>query len=183
MIGLPAAVLDPSGGVICANNLIQTLKNHISWITANRIALTDPGADLMLREGLALARQQRNSGGRSFPMRESTERGAAIVHLIPVVKGAHDLFEGGITVMVVTPLTTGSAPEADMLQGLFDLTPAESKVASSIGKGLTLEQIAKARNCSVETVRSQVKSVFAKTNTARQSEIASLLAGIPKIPL
>jgi hypothetical protein len=54
--------------------------------------------------------------------------------------------------------------------------------ARAITQGKTTEQIAAAAGVSCETVRSQVKAVLAKTGTARQAEVAALLAGLPKRP-
>jgi DNA-binding CsgD family transcriptional regulator len=61
---------------------------------------------------------------------------------------------------------------------LFDLTPAEARVARSIASGKTIESIATDGGVSRETVRSHVRSVLAKTGCDRQAEIVALLTGI-----
>jgi DNA-binding CsgD family transcriptional regulator len=64
-----------------------------------------------------------------------------------------------------------------VLQGLFDLTPAEARVARAFGEAQTMEVFAKTVGVSLETVRSQLKSVLAKTGLSRQQELVHLLAG------
>jgi DNA-binding CsgD family transcriptional regulator len=66
-----------------------------------------------------------------------------------------------------------------MVAAAFDLTPAESQLAVSLAKGMSVNEVAIARGVSIETVRSQVKSIFAKTGTSQQSDLVSLLATLP----
>lgn len=70
------------------------------------------------------------------------------------------------------------APSVDpgLLQGLFDLTPAEARIAKGIVGGQSLKKVASAHGISGETARSQLKSVLAKTGTHRQSEFVALIA-------
>ncbi len=66
----------------------------------------------------------------------------------------------------------------------FDLTKAESLVCRHMVDGLTDFHIAERRSVSVETVRSQVKSIYRKTNTARRAELIRLTLSItPPIEL
>jgi len=61
---------------------------------------------------------------------------------------------------------------------LYHLSPAEAKLAVILAEGRSPEQAAERLQVSINTVRSQLKSVFAKTSTSRQSElVANLLRG------
>ena len=105
-----------------------------------------------------------------------------IVHLVPIRGAAHDVFAQAIAILIVTPVVQAEVPTPELLQGLFDLTPAEARVARGIGEGRTVETIAAAFGISRETVRNQLKAVMAKTGLRRQVELAGLLAG-NKLPL
>ena len=59
---------------------------------------------------------------------------------------------------------------------MFGLSPAEARVASGIAGRQTLEAIARDFGISRETVRSQLKTVFAKTGAKRQLDLAVLLS-------
>lgn len=60
------------------------------------------------------------------------------------------------------------------------MTEAEAKIAIGIGNGLSVEELALKNGITVLTVRSQLKSVFAKTDTHRQNELASLIGQLPR---
>ena len=62
-------------------------------------------------------------------------------------------------------------------QGLFDLTPTEAKVARLVANCRTVKDIARSTGVTEETIRKQLKTVFAKTGVSRQVELATLLGG------
>jgi DNA-binding CsgD family transcriptional regulator len=68
-----------------------------------------------------------------------------------------------------------------LLNGLFDLSAAEIRVANGLLQGKTIEDLATNFGLSRETIRTQVKAVLNKTGTARQSDLVSLLAKV-KVP-
>ena len=80
--------------------------------------------------------------------------------------------------MLVTPVEIADVPSATVVQGLFDLTPAEAKVARGLASGLTVHDIAGTHGTSATTVRNQVRAVFAKTGMHRQADLVGLLRGI-----
>ncbi|HUG37180.1 MAG TPA: LuxR C-terminal-related transcriptional regulator, partial [Candidatus Limnocylindrales bacterium] len=65
---------------------------------------------------------------------------------------------------------------AGALTRLYQLTPAEASIAAGIAKGSRISAIALERGVSEQTVRSQIKSVFEKTDTTSQGELAAMLA-------
>ena len=80
-------------------------------------------------------------------------------------------------VLLIVTDVTRPAPASDLLAGLFDLTPAEARVARSLASGLTLEQIAKTHSVSINTARNQLASLFQKTGAQRQSQLVLLFSG------
>jgi DNA-binding CsgD family transcriptional regulator len=79
--------------------------------------------------------------------------------------------------------------ETEKLSGLFQiigniygLSPTELKIVSSLLENKSLENYANLANVSMNTVRSQLKSIFDKTNTHKQSELVSLINSL-LIPL
>ncbi len=63
----------------------------------------------------------------------------------------------------------------------FDLTRSEAEVTSHLAQGLSIEEIASRKGASISTVRTQIKSVFAKTGTKRQGELVSLVLNGPAL--
>ena len=64
------------------------------------------------------------------------------------------------------------------VQEAFGLTAAEVEIVRGVTLGLPLRDIALARGRSVETVRTQVRSVLAKTETHGQSELVRVVLGL-----
>lgn len=60
-----------------------------------------------------------------------------------------------------------------LLQRLFGLTIAESRVLEKLVAGLSPEEIADHHGVGIATVRTQLKALFAKTDTTRQSELVA----------
>jgi DNA-binding CsgD family transcriptional regulator len=58
----------------------------------------------------------------------------------------------------------------------YALTAAETRLAIELLEGNSLAQTAERHAVSIETVRAQLKSIFAKTATCRQSELLMLLS-------
>jgi DNA-binding CsgD family transcriptional regulator len=81
-------------------------------------------------------------------------------------------------VIVLVDLDDRSRPPEDTLRAIFGLTPAEAKLAQHLASGESVEQIASRLGIAYETARNQLKSVLAKTETHRQSNLVSLLARV-----
>lgn len=175
MIGLPAAVLDVRGKVLAANALIEAQKAHLVWLPKDRISLVDPAADALLQRAIGEAVAPTTASVRSFPSKGHGNK-PAIVHLIPAIGQARDLFGGGFAILILTSVASPGAPDSALLQGLFDLTPAEARVARAVAQQKTVTTIATELGVSRETIRTQVKSVLAKTGCARQADLVAILA-------
>ncbi|HMO49279.1 MAG TPA: LuxR C-terminal-related transcriptional regulator [Rubrivivax sp.] len=66
-----------------------------------------------------------------------------------------------------------------VVAAMYDLTPAEAKVAVAVAEGAEVSEIARSHGVAVATVRSQLHAVFAKMGISRQSEVVGALASIP----
>ncbi len=71
--------------------------------------------------------------------------------------------------------------DASLVAQAFDLTPAESRVGIQLAQGQTIEKIATNNGVSMATVRTQLKSLFAKTGTNRQADLVRLITTLPEI--
>lgn len=72
-------------------------------------------------------------------------------------------------------LTLLRKPKVLALAQLFKLTPAENRLAELLAQGLKPEDCADALCLSINTIRSQLRAIFRKTGTARQSELIGLI--------
>ncbi len=90
--------------------------------------------------------------------------------------GAETVLEprSSAVVMIYDPARPRMDPPR-ILRELYRLSEAELQVCWRLANGETLDEIAAAEGVSRETVRSQLKRVFAKTGTSRQSELVRLI--------
>jgi len=77
-------------------------------------------------------------------------------------------------VFVTDPERTPGSP-LHRLADLYGLTPAESRVAQKLMAGLSTQEVADQNAVSINTVRTQVKSLLSKTDCRRQSQLVRLL--------
>jgi PAS domain S-box-containing protein len=63
----------------------------------------------------------------------------------------------------------------EVVAKLFGLTFAEARVVAELVKGKRPQEVAEDLGVSLNTVRNQLKQIFSKTNTGRQSELISLV--------
>jgi DNA-binding CsgD family transcriptional regulator len=177
-LGLPGAVLRDGGRVLAVNAALERLMPSLFQDRRERLCLSDASADRLLEETLG---RRSLAGGpvsvNSIPVAATEEHPPMILHLLPICGVAHDLFSQATSLLVVTPVDRAVVPTAKVLQGLFDLTPAEARVARGISEAQTVEGLALTAGVSLETVRSQLKAVLSKTGLSRQQELISLLAG------
>jgi DNA-binding CsgD family transcriptional regulator len=96
---------------------------------------------------------------------------------VPVKGAAHDVFSSATAIVVVTPVVPKQVPTADVVQGLFDLTPAEAKLEALVAAGHPPRDAALRLNVSVGTARTTLKRVLAKTGVGRQADLVGLLRG------
>lgn len=79
-----------------------------------------------------------------------------------------------VIVVLFDPARPRVAPTA-VLRELYALSESEATVCWRIANGESLDEIAAAEQLSKETVRSQLKRVFAKTGAKRQAELMRLV--------
>lgn len=176
-VGLPAAALSRTGRLYVANPLLDALVPSVVVDSPSRMQFVDRDSDRLfhaqIRQTLVTSSQKL---GKTFPIRATDAHPAFVVHVLPVAGASHDIFSGSEWLVILVPVENAGAIPLDLLEGLFDLTTAEAKVANGILSGRSLDDIAAASGLSKETARTQLKGVFAKTATKRQAELVSLLS-------
>jgi DNA-binding CsgD family transcriptional regulator len=97
------------------------------------------------------------------------------------IKWSEDVhFDRGRTT-IKTPLAAVAMPQAppvELVQSLFDLTPAEARVARSLASGKTVNDIATDGGVLRNTILTQLRGVLEKTGCNRQADVVALLTTI-----
>lgn len=82
----------------------------------------------------------------------------------------------------LVPQPRQRVPGARQLAALFDLTPAEARLAQALAAGRTLAEAAADVGVKPSTVRTQLLGILAKTGTMRQQDLVALLTRLPVNP-
>ncbi len=82
----------------------------------------------------------------------------------------------------VTDPDRQSSSRAGVLSSLYQLTPAECRLADLLLQGNDLGEVAECLRITRGTARFMLKSIFRKTDTHRQSELTRFLLGLPNGP-
>jgi DNA-binding CsgD family transcriptional regulator len=89
--------------------------------------------------------------------------------------GALGAFAPAYAMLLVSDLNDRAVPAVEHLQAAFQLTLSEARLANALMERFNLVDVAAALNCTHETVRTQIKLVFAKTGTRNQAQLVDLL--------
>jgi len=184
LIDRPALSMSRAGLVIEMNRAAIDMFDADFRVRHNRLYMRDGKAsqalELMLwqrpADGEIKARSRGRVGNIIVARRES--KNPILIKVLPVHGAASTPFLGAHAVLTFRDLETELRPSLEILSEAFSLTAAEAKVASMIATGFSPEEIAGQLQVSRETVRNQIKAIFAKTATHRQSELAALVSRI-----
>lgn len=177
-LGLPAAVLTGGGRLCAANDLFANLSPAVVALHTGEVMLRDVRSARLFHAGLDELCGGTGSAVHSIPVRAGNRHGPLVLHLLPLHGVASNFFGEAEVLLVATAPVTVPAPSADLLNGLFDLSPAETRLVRHLARGTTVSEVASATGVSVATLRTQLSSIFAKTGTTRQAELLTLVAAI-----
>lgn len=82
--------------------------------------------------------------------------------------------DAAVAILIADP-DAGRIQDSEVLAALYSLTHSEAELVRLLSEGLSLEEVAERRGVSMNTARSHLKHVFAKTGTSRQGELLRLV--------
>ena len=175
-MGLPAAVLSLKGRVMIANALFEGLSSLFLPTAFGGMAIADAEANRLFQQAVVAARNDLEPTVRSIPVQGVKSRPPMVLHMLPLRRSAHEIFSGADILVAATALSASSlVPSPTLLAGLFDLTPAEARLATALSQGHVLKAAAIGSNITEKTARTYLERIFAKTGTRQQSQLVALL--------
>lgn len=177
-MGSPVALVGRDGCILSASeDMERILLGLTATRTIGRLTLANQAVQKIFDSVISAAISGPMPIGRSVPLRVSGLP-PLVLHSVPIESDIRTLFPLPAAVLTLTPIGTVSAPPPSLLQALFGLTPAESRLAQGLAEVRSLEALSEQWGVSRETLRTQLRSIFAKTGTNRQAELASILTSI-----
>jgi DNA-binding CsgD family transcriptional regulator len=173
---LPAIALDPHGFVVDVNAAADAVFDSNIKIKDRRLFVRDPDSRTLLKEAIDQLRTlpRLNSLALEPVIVPRADKLPVIVRIWPF-DGSAQPGQEVRALLTLNALGPKPGPPAATLAKTFRLTPSEAKLACIIARGAPPAIAARELKISRETARNQLKSVFAKTDTHRQSELVALL--------
>lgn len=170
--------VDPEGHVIEANQPASTILDQQDGIRliGRAIALDDSEKSRYLHELIRKNAEASISGAEiTFAKTLLVERPSGREGLSLLVRPAATAGSGmAIRPTALIHIVDPSGPRTTVngaLRQLFGLTPAEARIALAISNGCTIGEIADATALSRNTIRTQLRSIFAKMGVKRQAAL------------
>ncbi len=165
-------ILGLADGLQLDDGVPRAMRGADNAVLQQMIRLTlDAKTAGSLLEGNVMA-VTRPSGRRAFPLMLASLLSAGPEHTL------HD----AVAVLYVSDVEEQTLQHSEPLRKLYGLTRAELELVELLCDGRSLEESAAHRGVTMNTARTQLKQIFFKTGTGRQSELVRLvLAGIAPI--
>jgi DNA-binding CsgD family transcriptional regulator len=173
---LPAIALDQHGFVADVNAAADIVFDENIKIKDRRLFVRDPDSRTRLKEAIDQLKTPTVDSLMSEPIIvPRMDKLPVILRIWPFEGPAHPPGQEVRVLLTLNALGPRPGPPAAILAKTFRLTPSEAKLACIIARGAPPVIAARELKISRETARNQLKAVFAKTDTHRQSELVALL--------
>ncbi len=178
LVHLPALAIDRFGRVLAANAAAEATFDHGLRVQDRQLLIGDQSAGIEF--GNFVARMRIVSEIGFVPTNPILVRRRAkppvLMRVLPIEPAARSPFLGARALLLLTDLRKMRFIGPELLVQTFGLTRAEANLAVLIGAGQPLEHAAGKLSIARLTARTQLKAVFAKTDTHRQGELVALLS-------
>lgn len=179
-LGVPILLVTCDAAVVYANAAARALIDGDGLIKAVNSILSTSHAGDGERLRSAIADTCANGAGRVVVLGGESNVQPLVALVLPFHTEEQHANRGRALVI----LRSGQGLSellANSLRQLFRLSPAEASIAVALGTGIDLAELAQQRKVKLNTLRSQVASIMAKTGTRRQAQLVALVARIDSV--
>ena len=179
--------LDRRGRIVETNDRARELLRRKDGLSdeGGELRAASPQDDQRLQAllGGALPRFGGQAASGSMMVRRSRPMPGFALHVKPVVGREEDFRSRHVAALVLVAEPESRARiEPGVVAAALGLTPTETQIALLLAEGRTLRQIAASTGRRYSTVRSHLKSVFAKLGCSRQFEVAQVVLALSDLP-
>jgi DNA-binding CsgD family transcriptional regulator len=177
----PCLLVDRNGRVVFMNFAGEDMVAHSESLRLAGSTLTgaNPETTSELRRLFARAAGDSPVAGQMSITAASGRRTLIFVDPVPT----SDFLSAGTRPYAAVWVNDGKTrvPRLRRMQTIFGLTTAEAGLAGELASGRTLAEVADEHGVSRNTVRNQLKSVFAKTGARSQSDLVRVFLSCPEL--
>jgi DNA-binding CsgD family transcriptional regulator len=182
-------VLNRSGEVIAMNGAAKQIITAVDGFVLKSNTLVPVESwqrsefRSLVMDALDSDRQAAHQGAVMKVFRASEQRPLEVLVMPLTDQGSNGQLEPidsePASIVLVCNTDVRTEVPAEALMELYSLTPAEARITKALVRGKRISEAAKDFNLSEQTLRSELRCVFQKTETSRQAELVSvILAGV-----
>ena len=178
-------LIDSDRKVLFRNRRAEELLEEADGITLSRDGLLrgeKPQQTQALRDivdkAIGRARDGQRQSSEAVALSRNSGRRSLFAVACPLGRGPANAGEPVVGLFVTDPERRLSAA-AEAVAQLYGLSPAETRLALALARGLRVDEIADEFNISRNTVSYTLKNLFRKTETDRQADLISLFIASP----
>ncbi|MGX5842840.1 PAS domain-containing protein [Mesorhizobium sp. ArgA1] len=156
--------------LLAQNTSVSSIRGQLSFTYANANTAIGGAVQLGNRNEFALG-----PSGMNIPLVRAMA--PAVAHVMPLARRdiSARMSQRAAAAIFIAAAGATPVPALEAIAALFALTAAEKRVAGHVAAGLTRREIAAASGVSDGTVKSQLATIFDKTATGDQRELALLM--------
>lgn len=178
----PAGVVlvDTDLSIVHANTSAQAMLEARDPIAADRDKLVQTREIIPGRLAAAVAAagydEARGRSGLGIPAR-LIDGSDMVLNVLPLARRERreGVMTRAVAAIFISPAAIPMQLAPETLMRLYDLTPAEGRVAELVAKGETLNDVAQKLGISFHTARTHLNRVFDKTGVHRQADLVRLV--------
>lgn len=189
-IPMGVVVVGMDASILCANKAARIMaSSHDGFIFRSNKIWGARSQDTQrlhgeIEQAIKSVRDGGNPGGFPRIVQLTRAQGSSLYVRIQVVTEHEDTFRNmsltrPVGILFISDPNVPEETIPELLQRMFGLTPAESRLTESLVKGCDLKQTQAELHISENTARTHLKSVFRKTATSSQSELVKLVVTSP----
>lgn len=176
-------LIDKNFNVLFLNRIAEIIlsKKEGLEITKYGLEINDPVFSIHFKKSLKkiFSSEYNEKEDIIFAIPKKDRTIPLVVQVIPINERFF-LKEGqGSALIILYDSSYYPLPDPEFLTKLFKFTSQEKNIAILLTKGMDLKEISKELKISLHTVRTHLKHIYSKTNTARQAELMKLLLSLP----
>ena len=184
-LNTPVVLARPDASIAHANPAAEQLLSceHALRLRSKRLGAAYAPATPALQDAIARTAAgdaEMGDRGIGIPVDAGSDR-PGIAYVLPVAK--NDVRGSSMNASAAVFISTAAhmtPPPEDALSTLFGLSRAEARVMSRMGTGATQAQASEELGIAVNTLKAQLRSIYAKTGTTRQADLVRLVSDLSR---
>lgn len=182
-LGTAAAILEPDGTVTLANGAFNETLGESLQVIGGRLRGTT-GVERALDKALSAAdSSMADRGPLVTAINRPNGEGPLLARFVGLRSGGPGANGRARVLALLDAPERAPAPDPSAALQVFGLTPAEARVATLVGSGVSPKEVARRIGNTEGTVRTTINRIFAKLGLSRQGELVAFVARLSSLHL